>query len=142
MIAMFLFRLVFGFIVVLTFISTAHAEIILDRIAVRVIVGEAADQGLKGMICIGEVLRLRASVKGFYGYKSRGIKDQPKTVWETAAKAWKESAYTNYTKGADHFENIHRFGEPWWVKYCVKTYEYKDHVFYKEVLRIRNFRRM
>ena len=133
MIAMSLFRLVLGFVAALTFVSTAHAEIIPDGVAVRIIVGEASDQGLKGMICIGEVLRLRASVKGFYGYESNGINDQPKSVWEMAAKAWKESAYTNYTKGADHFENIHRFGEPWWVKYCVKTYEYKDHVFYKEI---------
>ena len=135
MIAMSLFRLVLGFVAALTFVSTAHAEIIPDGVAVRIIVGEASDQGLKGMICIGEVLRLRASVKGFYGYESNGINDQPKSVWEMAAKAWKESAYTNYTKGADHFENIHRFGEPWWVKYCVKTYEYKDHVFYKEIRR-------
>ena len=131
--AMFFFRLVLGFVVALTFISTVHAEIIPYSVAVRIIVGEGADQGLKGMICIGEVLRLRASVKGFYGYKSDRIKNQPKSVWEMAAKAWKESAHTNYTKGADHFENIHRFGEPWWVKYCVKTYEYKDHVFYKEI---------
>jgi hypothetical protein len=85
------------------------------------------------MICVGEVLRLRASVRGFYGYKSNWINSQPKSVWEMAASAWKKSAYTKYTKGADHFENIHRFGEPWWAKYCVKTYEYKDHVFYKEI---------
>jgi len=135
MIAILFFRLVLGFIVALTFISTAHAQTIPQGVAVRIIVGEAADQGLKGMICIGEVLRLRASVKGFYGYKSNRTKDQPKSVWVMAAKAWKESAHTNYTKGADHFENIHRFGKPWWVKYCVKTYEYKDHVFYKEIRR-------
>lgn len=130
---MFLIRLVFGVVAVLTFIPTAHAEIIPYGVAVRILVGEGADQGFKGMICIGEVLRLRASVKGFYGYRSNWIKIQPKSVWEMAAKAWKESAHTNYTKGADHFENIHQFGLPWWAKYCVKTYEYKDHVFYKEI---------
>ena len=125
--------LVFGFVAMLTFISTVHAGIIPSSAAVQIIVREGADQGLKGMTCIGEVLRLRASIKGFYGYRSNWTKIQPRSVWEMAAKAWKKSAYTNYTKGADHFENIHRYGEPWWVKYCVKTYEYKDHVFYKEI---------
>ena len=94
---------------------------------------EAADQGLKGMICVGEVLRHRASIKGFYGYASNRMKHQPKSVWDMASKAWELSARTDYTKGADHFENIHRFGRPWWAKYCIKTFEYKDHVFYKEI---------
>ena len=117
----------------LTFVSKAHAEKISDDVAVRIIISEAADQGLKGMICIGEVLRRRASIKGFYGYKSNSRKSQPRFVRKMAAMAWEQSVRTNYTKGADHFENIRRFGKPWWVKYCVKTYEYKDHVFYKEI---------
>ena len=121
------------FVVCLTFISTVHAESIPNDIAMRIIVGEGADQGLKGMICIGEVLRVRASIKGFYGYKSNWVNSEPKSIWEMAAKAWDNSRYTNYTNGADHFENIHKFGSPWWVKYCVKTFEYKDHVFYKEI---------
>jgi len=122
-------------VLLLTFVSKAHAEKITDDVAVRIIVSEAADQGLKGMICIGEVLRRRASTKGFYGYKSNRSKNQPEFVWKMAAKAWKQSLHTNYTKGADHFENIRRFGKPWWVKHCVQTYEYKDHVFYKEIRR-------
>lgn len=129
-------RLFLGLVLMLTFISPSSAQSIPKDVAVRIIISEAGDQGLKGMICIGEVLRLRASVKGFYGYKSNRINSQPKSVWEMAARAWDQSAYTHYTKGADHFENIHRFGDPWWVKYCLKTYEYKNHVFYKEVRRI------
>jgi len=130
---MLLFRLILGLITFLTFTSTSHAEMIPKDVAVKIIVSEGADQGLKGMICIGEVLRLRGSVKGFYGYRSNTMKVQPRSVWAMAAKAWEESAYTHYTKGADHFENIRTFGKPWWAKYCVETYEYKDHVFYKEV---------
>jgi len=131
----YLFRLGFGFLAFLIFIPTVHAQKIPYDVAVRIIVSEGADQGFKGMICIAEVLRHRASVEGFHGYKSNLIMKEPKSVWEMAAKAWKQSAYTNYTKGADHFENVHRFGEPWWAKYCVKTYEYKDHIFYKTVRR-------
>jgi hypothetical protein len=105
---------------------------ITDDVAVKIIVSEAADQGLKGMICVGEVIRHRNSTAGFYGYKSNRIIDQPKAIWIMAKRAWELSAHTNYTQGADHFENVRRFGEPSWARYCVKTYEYKDHIFYKE----------
>lgn len=110
-----------------------YAQDIPQELAVRIIVGEAADQGLKGMICVGEVLRHRSNPRGFYGYKSNWGHHQPKSVWTMAAQARDISAHTNYTRGADHFENIHRFGNPWWVKHCVETYAYKDHVFYKEI---------
>ena len=112
----------------------AYAAIPHD-VAVRIIVGEAGDQGLKGMTCVGEVLRRRGSIKGFYGYHSKRIKKQPKSVWKNAEKAWKQSAYTNYTNGANHFANVRQFRRPSWIKYCVKTYEYKDHVFYRELHR-------
>jgi len=134
-------NILIGCVVVFAFMPMAHAQKIPYDVAVRIIVGEGGNQDLKGMICIGEVLRHRASVKGFYGYQSNRIAKEPQSVWKQAARAWKQSAYTNYTKGADHFENIRQFGKPWWVMYCVKTYEYKDHVFYKEVPRIRNARR-
>ncbi len=113
--------------------SGTHNGQIAKNVAVRIIVSEAADQGLKGMICVGEVIRHTNNVKGFYGYKFNRMLDQPKAIWEMAAKAWELSEHTNYTRGANHFENVRRFGEPWWAKYCVKTYEYKDHVFYKEI---------
>lgn len=125
----------FFFVTLFLLVPHAYAQAIPQDVAVRIIVSEAADQGLKGMICVGEVLRKRANIKGFYGYRSNRIKQQPKSVWGMAEKAWELSARTNFTKGADHFENIHSFGTPWWAKYCVKTFEYKDHVFYKEVRR-------
>ena len=110
----------------------ARAAEIPPEIAMQILVSEAADQGLKGMVCVGEVLRRRGSTKGFYGYRFNH-RHHPKSVWKMAEKAWRLSAHTKYTKGADHFENIRRFGHPWWVKNCVKTYEYKDHIFYKEL---------
>ncbi len=108
----------------------AFAEIP-DHVATRVLIGEAADQGLKGMICVAEVLRRRGSTKGFYGYHSKHITAEPPRVWDLASKAWKRSAYTNYTNGADHFDNVRKYGQPWWAKKCVQTYAYRDHVFYK-----------
>jgi hypothetical protein len=111
--------------------SLTYAEEILYQNALQVIVGEASNQGLKGMICVAEVLRRRGSIKGFCGFEAH--RQEAPATWDMAAKAWKISAFTNFTKGADHFENVHAFGRPWWAQDCIKTYEYRDHVFYKEV---------
>jgi hypothetical protein len=119
----------------LLLIPNSKAATIPQDTAVRIIVSEAADQGLKGMICVGEVLRRRGSIRGFYGYRSNRINHQPKFVWKMARKAWILSATTDYTKGADHFENVHQYGQPYWVKHCVETFVYKDHIFYREVHR-------
>src|ERR1700729_626036 len=107
------FNLLFILFLAFESLGGAYAQVIPQDAAVRIIVSEAANQGLKGMICVGEVLRRRASTKGFYGYKSNHVDSQPSSIWEMASKAWKLSARTDYTKGADHFENIHSFGRPW-----------------------------
>lgn len=110
----------------------AQAEVT-DSQAVQILVGEASNQGLKGMICVAEVLRTRNSVKGFYGLKAKHSHKEPEWVWAQARKAWEMSASTNYTRKANHFENIQAFGCPSWVKNCVETFRYKDHVFFKEM---------
>lgn len=110
----------------------AHASEIPENKAIRTLIGEASNQGEKGMICVAEVLRRQGSLKGFYGYKAKHIDHEPPYVWAIARKAWLASANTNYTHGANHFENINTFGCPSWVKNCVETFRYKDHVFYKE----------
>ena len=116
-----------------SFCSNAYAGPVSDQDAIRIIVGEAGGQGLKGMICVGEVLRNRGSTKGFYGATRLNLSKQPASAWKTAAKAWELSKHTNYTKGANHFENVRSFGVPRWAKDCIKTYEYRGHVFYKEI---------
>jgi len=113
--------------------DSASGEISSD-VARRILIGEAADQGLKGMICVGEVLRKRGNIRGFRGYHAKHIKRTPASVWKLAAQAWERSAHTNFTNGADHFENVRRFGQPPWAKRFTKTYEYKDHIFYKSSL--------
>jgi len=115
--------------------STSFAREVPEDIAVRVLVAEAANQGEKGMICVGEVLRRRGNPKGFRVYDKEKYKKLPKYVQYRAQKAWRASAATHYTNGADHFANIKHFKAPAWVKNCVKTYEYKDHVFFREVKR-------
>jgi hypothetical protein len=124
------FLLIFLFLV---FSAKVYAAPIPENMAVKVIVSEAANQGLKGMICVAEVIRKRGSIKGFSGYRRHGWANEPKSIWDLAKRAWEQSKFTNYTKGADHFMSVHTSGIPSWLRYCVKTYEYKDHIFFKEI---------
>lgn len=112
--------------------SIAHAEQIPETVAIRVLIGEAANQGEHGMICVAEVLRRRGSVKGFYGYKAKHVDQRPEWVWQQAKRAWRKSAYTNYTKNATMFENVKAFGKPCWMDRCVEVYRHKDHIFFTE----------
>jgi hypothetical protein len=110
--------------------SPAHA-FVSDTDAVRAIIGEA-NQGEIGMTAVAEVIRARGSLKGIYGFKAPHVDKQPEWVWKMARKAWQASKTTNYTKGAKYFENVKAFGCPYWVKSCVETFRYRDHIFYRE----------
>lgn len=104
-----------------------------DKQAVSIIVGEASNQGIIGMTAVAEVLRHRNSVKGFYGLNAKHSYHEPVWVWNMAKKAWQDSKTSNYTHQANHFENIHAFGKPYWVTHCTETFRYRDHVFYMEM---------
>ena len=116
---------------VVMWLITGCARAYTEQEAIRTIVGESSNQGYKGMICVAEVIRHNSSLRGFYGlHASHSLREGAKT-WAMAKKAWFASLNTNYTRGANHFENINAFGQPYWVKKCIKTYTWKDHVFYK-----------
>jgi hypothetical protein len=102
-------------------------------VAIRALVGEASDQGLKGMVCVGEVLRRRGSIKGFVGYWSAHLKDEPQWAWRMARAAWAMSEYTHLTKGANHFYDTRAPERPSWTPDCPKVYEYRNHIFCKEL---------
>ena len=127
-----LFTLGITGLVILGSCSLVHAYT--DQDAIKTIVGEASNQGYKGMVCVGEVIRHNSTLKPFYGFKAMNHRHEPVWVWKQATKAWYASKNTNLTHGANHFENINAFGEPFWVKSCVLTFEYRDHKFYREGL--------
>jgi hypothetical protein len=104
-----------------------------DNLAVRAIIGEAGNQGEKGMLAVACAIRNRGTLKGVYGVNAKHIYKEPQWVWALAKKVWLESATKDITNGATHWENIKAFGTPYWVKSMVKVFEYKDHKFYKEV---------
>jgi len=110
----------------------AQAGEIPEDVAVRVLIGEAGNQGEIGMVAVAEVLRRRGSTKGFYGLKAKHVDQQPAWVWEMARKAWRASKASNYTQGATHFENVKAFGTPYWAKNMEVVFSHRDHTFYRE----------
>ena len=126
------FALLITGLVILGSCSLVHAYT--DQEAIKTIVGEASNQGYKGMVCVGEVIRHNSTLKPFYGFKAMNHRHEPVWVWKQATRAWYASKTSNLTRGANHFENINAFGEPFWVKSCVLTFEYRDHKFYREAL--------
>lgn len=107
-----------------------------SQTAEKVIVGEAADQGLDGMIAVAEVIRNRGSLHGFASLKNKNldkfVAKQPEDVRLRASKAWKLSRHTNYTRGATHFDNIKEFGMPRWARGMVRTAVIADMTYFKE----------
>ena len=94
-------------------------------------IGEASNQGVKGMQAVFEVLRRRGDSKGFYGCDSGLIDKEPAWVLKQAQEAWIASADSNITKDATHFEAVKAFGTPYWAKNMKKTAVIGDHSFYR-----------
>ena len=118
-------------ILLLLFSPNANAEIP-QALAVKAIVGEAANQGVDGMTAVAEAIRNRGTLNGVYGLKRESfISSQPKWVHDQARQAWKRSETTNLVKGADHWENVEAFGVPYWAKSMQVTAKIKDHTFYR-----------
>ena len=114
--------------------STASAmpsTTIPDAVAYECLAGESADQGVVGMMAVGEVLRLRGSTRGFYGCKTGLYSKSPEYVKKQVREAWVKSETSNLTKGAWFFENTRVFGEPYWAKDAIPTVRIKDHLFYR-----------
>lgn len=107
-----------------------------DADAVRAIVGEAENQGYRGMLAVAEGIRNRGHLRGVYGLK-RDLSKTPKKrlarLFEQAKKAWEESKNTNLVKGADHWENVKRFGVPSWAPKMNQITVIGDHTFYRRM---------
>lgn len=117
--------------IILVIGGTISAEAYIDDgKAIRTIVGEASNQGFKGMVCIGEVIRKRGSLKGFYGARAKHVDTEPEWVWVMARQAWAISETSDYTRGAKFYENTKAFGMPYWSKGKSVALIYKEHVFF------------
>ena len=100
--------------------------------AVRTIVGEAADQGLRGMQMVAETIRARGSLKGCYGITADHINTEPAWVWRKAYLAWERSANTKWARGATGWGSKEDFKKKRWAKGKFIVARYKNQLFYKE----------
>lgn len=97
-----------------------------DEKAVLAIIGEAEDQGMAGMIAVGEAIRNRGHLRGVYGLTSYRVTKRlySKKIYKQAQKAWRTSRFTNIVGNSDSW------------RACSKPIEnkikIKDHCFYTE----------
>jgi len=99
--------------------------------AVRAIIGEASNQGARGMLAVAAAIRNRGTLRGVYGLRAKHVDAQPGWVWARARTAWAMSATNDITDGADHWESVKAFGTPYWAKSMRHTVTIGDHKFYK-----------
>lgn len=109
-----------------------EAKAFSDDQAVRVIVGEAADQGLTGMTMVGETIRRRGSIRGCYGINAAHNNTEPAWVWRHARMAWAESASTHLTADAIGWGSIEDFKIKKWAKGKKIVCRYRRQLFYRK----------
>lgn len=112
--------------------GTLQAASIKNEDAVKAILGEAEDQGYKGMLAVACGIRNRGTLHGVIGLRSKRVaKGKVKRVyWIMARKAWLESRWKRVHSG-DHWENVTKFGKPKWSGEMQEVAVVGDHVFYK-----------
>lgn len=119
-------------------LSICRAESIPEDRAIRAIIGEAAGEvnsirsKYECFVAVGAALRNRGSLRGVFGEKAKHVDREPRWVWDLARRAWRESAKRDPTNGATHWENIEKFGIPYWSRSMIKTVKIGSHTFYKK----------
>lgn len=116
-------------IMILLLSSNSWAEVPKAQ-AIRGIIGEASDQGERGMLAVACAIRNRGTLKGVYGVNAKHVDKQPKWVWDRAEKVWEQSATIDITNGSTHWESI-KFKKPYWADSMIKAVLIGDHQFYK-----------
>ncbi len=107
----------------------------------KVLMAEAVSEGEAGMYAVACVIRNRGGdLDGFYGGKRKDLDDfckrngsryilQAKVI---ARRVFEEST-PDSTGGATHFENVERFGIPYWAREMTVTAKIGRHTFFKAV---------
>jgi len=120
----------------LFFCGKVMAEDIKTKDAIRAIIGEASNQGYRGMLIVACAIRNRGTLKGVYGLNAKHVDAEPRTVWDTARCAWKASTHFDYSYGATLWAS--KICDKRWLHELetnpryIKTVEYKDQVYFKE----------
>lgn len=103
-----------------------------DDQAILAIIGEAEGEPYKGKVAVAEVIRRRGSLKGVYGIRAKRVVEHlySQKTYEDCRRAWIESASTNYSLGATHWEGT-AFPVPYWAKTMTVTVIIGHQRFYK-----------
>jgi hypothetical protein len=118
------------------------AQIPTDR-AVKAIIGEAENQGPRGMYFLACAIRNRGTLKGVYGYLKiqevngkyfrvtpKGARRIPDQIVKDAKAAW-EKSLAKRIHSATHWENVNAFGMPEWAREMKVVARVGDHVFFQ-----------
>ena len=104
----------------------------------QVLMAEAVSEGYDGMYAVACVIRNRGgNLNGFYGAKRKDLDDfcRRQGSYIALAKSVEKRVFknggTDITHGATHFENIGRFGNPYWTKEMIITVKIGNHTFYR-----------
>jgi len=119
------------FILSIILCGTARAEIP-DCQAVRVILGEAGNQGKIGMLACADALRNRGTVKGCYGLNNPIVDKQPAWAWRAARTAWAQSKTNDITFGASFWGNANDLKTSKLYNKLHFTVRIKDQWFFKK----------
>jgi len=105
----------------------------------KVLLAEAANQSYEGMYAVACVIRNRGGIDGFYGAKRKDLNEfcnrqgeRLISLAKTIERRVFEEGAADITSGSTHFENIERFGTPYWAKTMEKTVKIKNHTFWRQ----------
>lgn len=124
----------FGLISVSLLPHRAYGQPIADKEAILSIIGEAEDQGYKGMCAVAHAIRNRGTLNGVYGLHAKRVvkKLYSPSTYHNAELAWiRSKTEFDFTLAATHWEAVQRYGFPSWARNMVMTIKIKDHSFFK-----------
>lgn len=122
------------FCLILGLASPVFAQNLSEADILQGVLGEARSQSQAEMQGIAEVIRLRDSKKGIYGFNIDYSNEIPymrvKGIIKRAQRAVEESKTSNLTNRATHFESTD-FKMPYWAKDMEETAHIGKTKFYK-----------
>lgn len=95
------------------------------------ILGEASDQGTRGMLAVACALRNRGSLRGVYGVSNPVIAQASPALRAQALAAWRKSATTDITGGATHWGNLRDIQTAKFYSRLTFTVKIGGHYFFK-----------
>lgn len=141
-------KFVFAFIFIFALIFITATPVLADNIpsskAIKAIIGEAENQGPRGMLAVACAIKNRGTLKGVYGLHANRVVNHKysEMTWLNAQSAWEIANNEGgpdtwgidtceFIHDAKNWENTNAFGVPYWAKGMNVVFVYKDHKFFR-----------